>query len=170
MKRRRLSYKCFIALNQEQTLYPEGLRRRLQVTAPMKTSKTAASAAPAPHSRATDEEEAEEGEQRGPISYTISKIKKKKFRTCVSSPAGAASRVWRREAGSGRSSGEAPSSSSRRIGPRATVPSHCRCGGKPAKKTNKKKSFSKVIQPFTTRLIGQLKRDQLKNQSSKKDA
>lgn len=63
-KKIRLGYNCFIALNQVQTVCPLGLHILLQMTAPMNTSNTRASAAPAPHSRAIDEEEAEEGEQK----------------------------------------------------------------------------------------------------------
>lgn len=64
MKKIRLGYNCFIALYQVQTVCPVGLRILLQMTAPMKTSNTTARAAPAPHSRAIDEEEAGEGEQK----------------------------------------------------------------------------------------------------------
>lgn len=56
--------KCFIVLHHVQTVCPVGLRSLLQVTAPIKTSSTAASAAPTPPSRATDEEGAEEKTRR----------------------------------------------------------------------------------------------------------
>ena len=55
-----LGYKCFIVLNQVQTEYPAGLRSLLQMAVPMKKSNTTASAAPTPHSRAIDGQEAEE--------------------------------------------------------------------------------------------------------------
>lgn len=142
-KKIRLGYNCFIALNQVQTVCPLGLHILLQMTAPMNTSNTRASAAPAPHSRAIDEEEAEEGEQKtNVIGLGKTKTKKSEFEkpplssARAFSPAGVASRVRSREAGSGGSSDSSSSAwmfPSSRIGPRAAVPSHCTCGGKPAR-------------------------------------